>query len=176
MFPARIRAGAPLALVLLALSGCSSVWGCTDTTAERGEAGVSVQAEDTSGRPLGVTAAVVDWRLEPHPQVPAEGDKVHFHYRFDGAERTPGPALDVCAVDRGRVALGCRTVSAFGARPAPAGAPADDEWLDVEHPEQVVGVLFIPNDQSHDRRTCEVDIKDGGGTHPPERAGRGDQL
>lgn len=175
MFPARVLAGAPLALVILALSGCSSPWGCTDTTAERGEAGVRVQVEDTSGRPLGVTAEVVDWRLEPHPQVPSEGDRVHFHYRFDGADEISGPAVDACAVDEERVALGCQTVyssEAFG----PAGDLTGDAWLAVEHPEQVAGVLLIPNDQSHDGRTCEQDIKDGGGPHPPEPASMGDQL
>ncbi|MFF9409735.1 hypothetical protein ACF1B0_30060 [Streptomyces anandii] len=176
MVPARVLAGAPLALVILALSGCSSHWGCTDTTAERGEAGVRVRVQDTSGRPLRVTAEVVDWRLEPHPQVPSEGDKVHFHYRFDGADRTSGPGVDACAVDEERVALGCRTVYSSRAWPEPDGALAGDEWLDVEHPEQVAGVLLIPNDQSEDRRTCEVDIKDGGGTHPPKPAGRGDRL
>ncbi|MFE1774215.1 hypothetical protein [Streptomyces sp. NPDC059008] len=175
MFPARLLAGAPLALVILALSGCSSHWGCTDTTAERGEAGVRVQVEGTSGRSLGVTAEVVDWRLEPHPQVPAEGDKVHFDYRFDGADERSGPAVDACAVDKKRVALGCQRVyssQAFG----PDGDLTGDEWLAVEHPEQVAGVLLIPNDQSHNGRTCEQDIKDGGGPHPPEPASMGDQL
>lgn len=175
MFPARVLAGAPLALVILALSGCSSPWGCTDTTAERGAAGVKVHVEDTSGRPLGVTAEIVDWRLEPHPQVPSEGDRVHFHYRFDGSEETSGPAVDACAVDEKRVALGCQTLyssEAFG----PGGDRVGDEWLAVEHPGQVAGVLLIPNDQSYDRRTCEQDVKDGGGLHPPEPAGRGDRL
>ncbi|MFF8913477.1 hypothetical protein ACF08M_09165 [Streptomyces sp. NPDC015032] len=175
MFPARVLAGAPLALVVLALSGCSSLWHCTDTTAERSEAGARVQVEDTSGQPLGVTAEVVDWRLEPHPQVRSEGDRVHFHYRFDGADERSGPAVDACAVDNERMALGCQTVyssQAFG----PDGALTGDDWLAVEHPEQVAGVLLIPNDQSYDGRTCETDIKDGGGPHPPERASTGDQL
>ncbi|WP_331749218.1 MULTISPECIES: hypothetical protein [unclassified Streptomyces] len=175
MFPTRILAGAPLALAILALSGCSSLWHCTDTAAERGRAGVRVQVEDTSGQPLGVTAEVVDWRLEPHPQVPSEGDRVHFHYRFDGADERSGPAVDACAVDKKRMALGCQTVyssQAFG----PDGALTGDDWLAVEHPEQVAGVLLIPNDQSYDGRTCETDIKDGGGPHPPEPAGTGDQL
>ncbi|MEU2915036.1 hypothetical protein ACFYM3_39045 [Streptomyces massasporeus] len=175
MFPARVLPGAPLALVIVALSGCSSPWGCTDTTAERGTAGVRVQVEDTSGRPLGVTAEIVDWSLEPHPQVPSEGDQVHFHYRFDGSDETSGPAVDACAVDENRVALGCQTLyssEAFG----PGGDRTSDDWLAVEHPGQVAGVLLIPNDQSYDRRTCEQDVKDGGGLHPPEPAGRGDQL
>ncbi|MFG3722469.1 hypothetical protein ACGF8D_32230 [Streptomyces massasporeus] len=175
MFPARVLAGAPSALVILALSGCSSPWGCTDTTAERGTAGVRVQVEDTSGRPLGVTAEIVDWRLEPHPQVPSEGDRVHFRYRFNGADGTSGPAVDACAVDEKRVALGCQTLyssEAFG----PGGDRTGDEWLVVEHPRQVAGVLLIPNDQSYDRRTCEQDVKDGGGLHPPEPAARGDRL
>ncbi|MFF5476733.1 hypothetical protein ACFY5C_05160 [Streptomyces sp. NPDC012935] len=175
MSPARVLAGAPSALVILALSGCSSPWSCTDTTAERGEAGVRVQVEDTSGRPLGVTAAVVDWRIEPHPQVPSDGDQVHLHYRFDGADEISGPAVDACAVDKVRMALGCQTVyssEAFG----PDGDLTGDAWLAVEHPEQVAGVLLIPNDQSYDGRTCEQDIKDGGGPHPPEPASVGDQL
>ncbi|WP_306191678.1 hypothetical protein [Streptomyces sp. MK5] len=41
---------------------------------------------------------------------------------------------------------------------------------------EVAGMLLIPNDQSYDRRTCEVDIKDGGGMHPPEPPSRGEQL
>ncbi|MDV5143453.1 hypothetical protein R1T08_03890 [Streptomyces sp. SBC-4] len=60
-----------MALVILAVSGCSSLWGCTDTTAERGEAGVRVQVEDMSGRPLGVTAEVVDWRRRSGRTVPS---------------------------------------------------------------------------------------------------------
>ncbi|MDN3261242.1 hypothetical protein QWJ26_15755 [Streptomyces sp. CSDS2] len=177
MFSARVLAGAPLALVMLALSGCSSLWNCTDTTAERGEAGVRVRVVDTSGRPLGVTAEVVDWRLDPHPQVPAEGDQVHFHFRFDGADAggQTGPGVDACAVDKERVALACQTVYAYQAF-GPHGSHTGDEWLPVEHPEQVAGVLMIPNDQSYDGRTCEADIKDGGGPHPPERAVGGDQL
>ncbi|WP_180989398.1 hypothetical protein [Streptomyces cahuitamycinicus] len=175
MVHARILAAVPSALVALALSGCSSLWACTDTTAERGEAGVRVRVEDTSGRPLGVTAEVVDWRLEPHPQLPAEGDRVYFHYRFDGADDTSGPAVDACAVDEERVALGCQTVhssEAFG----PGGDHSGEEWLAVERPERVAGVLLIPNDQAYDRRTCEQDSKDGGGRHPPEPAGVGDRL
>ncbi|MGW6775487.1 hypothetical protein ACWGBX_34420 [Streptomyces sp. NPDC055037] len=176
MFVERALTGAPLALVILALSGCSSPWACTDTRAERGEAGVRVQVEDTSGRPLGVTAEVVDWRLEPHPQVPSEGDQVRFHYRFDGADEISGPAVDVCAVDKERVALGCQTVYSSEAWSRPDGGLTGDDWFAVEHPEQVAGVLLIPNDQSYDGRTCEQDIKDGGGPHPPEPAGMGDQL
>ncbi|MFB7355878.1 hypothetical protein [Streptomyces gardneri] len=174
MFPARVLAGASSALVTLALSGCSSLL-CTDSTAERGEAGVRVQVENSYGQLLGVTAEVVDWRLEPHPQVPSEGDRVHFRYRFVGADERSGPAVDACAVDKERKALGCQTVyssQAFG----PDGPLSGDDWLAVEHPEQVAGVLFIPNDQSYDGRTCEADIKDGGGTHPPETPSRGDQL
>ncbi|MFE3022376.1 hypothetical protein [Streptomyces sp. NPDC059256] len=179
MFSTRGLAGAPLALAFLALSGCSSSWGswgCTDTTAERGAAGVRVQVEDTDGRPLGVTAEVVGWRLEPHPQVPSEGDRVHFHFRFDRADGITEPAVDACAVDEERVALGCQTVhwyEAFGRD----GDLTGDGWLAVEHPEQVAAVLLIPNDQSSlDRRTCEQDLKDGGGRHPPEPATVGDEL
>ncbi|MEV5440637.1 hypothetical protein AB0K80_32230 [Streptomyces sp. NPDC052682] len=176
MFPARVRAGVPSALVMLALSGCSSPWGCTDTAAERGEAGARVQVVDTYGKPLGVTAEIVDWRLEPHPQVPDEGDQVSFRYRFDGADTTSsGPAVDACAVDKQRVALGCRTLYAAWAF-GPNGDPTGHDWLAVEHPERVAGVLVIPNDQSYRGRSCEVDIKDGGGMHPPDPAGIGDQL
>ncbi|NYE44510.1 hypothetical protein HEB29_005521 [Streptomyces fulvorobeus] len=161
--------------MILALSGCSSLWQCTDTTAERGEAGVRVQVEDTSGQPLGVIAEVVDWRLEPHPQVPSEGDRVHFDYRFDGADEVSGPAVDACAVDKERVALGCRTVHSSEASGSD-GALTGDGWLAVEHPDQVAGVLLIPNDQSYDGPTCETDMKDGGGTHPPAPPSTGDRL
>ncbi|GED82980.1 hypothetical protein [Streptomyces sp. 6-11-2] len=175
MLPARVLAVAPLALVILALSGCSS-WGCTDTTAKRGKAGVRVQVVNTYGQPRGVTAEVVDWRLEPHPQVPSRGDKVHFHFRFDGADEYSGPAVDACAVDKERVALRCQTIYSSEAWPEPDGARTGDDWLTVEHPEQVAGVLLIPNDQSYDRRACDQDPKDGGGPHPPEPPSRGDQL
>ncbi|KAB8168890.1 hypothetical protein FH609_008745 [Streptomyces sp. 3MP-14] len=161
--------------MVLALSGCSS-WICSDTTAERGRADVRVQVVGTDGQPLGFTAAIVDWSLEPHPQVPSEGDQVHFRFRFDGVDEFSDPVVDACAVDSERVTLGCQTVSssqAFG----PADDPlTGDDWLAVEHPGQVDGVLLIPNDQSYARRTCEEDMKDGGGTHPPEPPGRGDQL
>ncbi|MGW1727485.1 hypothetical protein ACWCQK_31780 [Streptomyces sp. NPDC002306] len=175
MFPARVLAGVPLALVILAVSGCSSLMGCSDTTAERGEAGVRVRVEDLYGRLLDVTAEVVDWRLEPHPQTPSAGDEVHFHFRFEGADDVSERAVDACAVDKEHVALGCQTIysaEAFG----PGGDPTGDEWLAVEHPEQVAGVLLIPNDQSYDGRTCGQDVKDGGGPHPPQPASRGDQL
>lgn len=175
MSPARIFAVAPLPLVILTLSGCAS-WFCTDTTVERGEAGTSVAVVDTYGQYLGVTAVIVDWSLEPHPQVPSEGDQVHFYFRFDGADDHSDSAVDACAVDEERVALGCETIysqEAFG----PADDPlTGDDWLTVDHPEQVAEVLFIPNDQSYDRPTCEMDIKDGGGMHPPEPPGRGDRL
>lgn len=176
MLPARVLVGAPLALAVLALTGCSSHWGCTDRTAERGEARARVQVVDTSGRPLGVTAEVVDWRPEPHPQVPSEGNRAHFHYRFDGVEESSGPAVDACAVDKERVVLMCTTIYSSDAWPEPDGARTGDDWLTVEHPGQIAEVLLIPNDQSYDRRSCEQDIKDGGGLHPPEPASVGDQL
>ncbi|WP_431966275.1 hypothetical protein [Actinacidiphila sp. bgisy160] len=161
--------------MILSPSGCSFPWGCTDTTAERGEAGVRVQVEDTYGQPLGATAEVVDWHLEPHPQVPSEGDQVRFRYRFDGVDGSSDPVLDACAVDRERVALGCQPVSASQAF-GPNGDPTGTDWLAVEHPEQVAGVLLIPNDQSYGGRTCEQDIKDGAGPHPPAPARIGDRL
>ncbi|MEV7420022.1 hypothetical protein [Streptomyces sp. NPDC089919] len=171
-------AAAPVATVAgtaLALSGCSG-WGCTDTTAERGTAGARVQVVNPDGRPLGVTAAVVDWRLQPHPQVPAEGDRVHFRFRFENADRYSPPAVDACAVDRARVVLGCETVSSSQAN-GPAEDPhTGDAWIAVERPRQVAEVLFVPNDQSYDRRTCDVDVKDGGGMHPPEHPDTGDRL
>ncbi|MEU2469256.1 hypothetical protein ABZ580_34500 [Streptomyces sp. NPDC012486] len=177
MLPARVLAAAPSLLAVLALSGCSSLWLCTDTTAERGEAGVRVQVQDTSGQPLGVTAEVVDWRIGPHPQVPSEGDRVHFRYRFAGAGERSGPVVDACAVDKERMVLVCQTISPSEARPEAGGDLTGDSWLDVEHPEHVAEVLLIPNDQSHaGGATCETDIKDGGGTHPPESPGVGDQL
>lgn len=176
MLPARVLAGVPAALVMLALSGCSSHWGCTDTTAERGEAAVRVEIEDETGQPLGTVAEVVDWRLAPHPQAPTHGDEVRFRFRFDGVAGTSGPAVDACAVDKERRALGCRTVYASEARTGPDEARTGDVWLDVERPGQVAEVLLVPNDQSYDRRTCEQDVKDGGGTHPPKRPGRGDRL
>ncbi|OIJ64050.1 hypothetical protein WN71_030870 [Streptomyces mangrovisoli] len=160
---------------MLALSSCSSVWGCSDTTAKRGQAAVRVQVENASGQRLGVTAEVVDWRLAPHPQTPDAGDMVHFHFRFDGVDEYSGPAVDACAVDKKRVALGCLTVYSSDVS-GPGGSGTGDDWLTVQHPEQVAGVLLVPNDQSGGRPTCERDPKDGGGPHPPEPASVGDQL
>jgi hypothetical protein len=68
----------------------------------------------------------------------------------------------------------CQTVyssEAFG----PDGDTGDN-WLAVERPERVAGVLLIPNDQSYQGQTCEQDVKDGGGAHPPAAAVSGDQL
>ncbi|MFF7216041.1 hypothetical protein ACFZAU_36815 [Streptomyces sp. NPDC008238] len=135
MFPARVRAGPCSALAVLALSGCSAGWGCSDTTAERGAAGVRVRVEDVYGQPVGVTAEVVGWRLGPHPQEPSGGDRVRFRFRFDGAGAGAGagasggsdPVVEACAVDEERVVLGCRTISpsqAFGPNGDPTGAPA----------------------------------------------------
>ncbi|MEV7090681.1 hypothetical protein AB0O07_33275 [Streptomyces sp. NPDC093085] len=158
------------------LSGCTS-WTCTDTVAERGKAGAKVAVEDLSGHTRGVTAEVTEWRLAPHPQVPAEGDRVHFRYRFGGVDdERNGPVVDVCAVDGDRVALGCETVSSGEAWPGKDGSRTGDGWLAVGAPERVTGVLVIPNDRSYSPRTCAVDVKDGGGTHPPESAFVGDQL
>ncbi len=181
MFTARPRPTAPmllasLALSLPALSGCSSSWFCQDTTAERGEAGRKVQVVDADGQNLGVTVEVVGWRLTPHPQVPADGDKVHFDYRFDGTGEPRGPVVDACAVDQDRVALRCTTVDAADAWPEPDGTRTGDDWLGVDHPRRVAAVLFLPNDQSYDRPSCATDPKDGGGKHPPKSASTGDQL
>ncbi len=137
---------------------------------------MKVQVEDTDGQHSGVTAEVVGQRLEPHPQEPSKGDQVHFTYRFDGTRKTSGSGVDACAVDKKRVALLCQTIYSSGAWPEPDGTLTGDEWLAVEHPEQVAAVLLLPNDQSYDPRTCEQDRKDGGGTHPPKKAGKGDQL
>ncbi|MFE0773183.1 hypothetical protein [Streptomyces sp. NPDC058861] len=160
--------------LLLALSGCSS-WICTDTTAPRGEAAAKVRVQNVYGQSSGVTAEVVDWHLEPHPQVPHEGDQVRFRFRFDGADEYSGTLLDVCAVDEDRVVLGCQEVEsarAFG----PGRVAVGDDWLGVEHPERVAELLLIPNDRSHLGRSCESDPKDGGGTHPPESPDRGERL
>lgn len=175
MSPARVLAGASLALALLALSGCSS-WSCSDTTTKRGRASARVRVENTYGQRSGVTAEVVGWELKPHPQEPSEGDQVHFAYRFDGADEFSGPAVDACAVDRKRVALGCRTIYSAEGRRRADGAFTGDDWLAAEHPARVAGVLLIPNDQSYRPRTCDQDAKDGGGPHPPEPAVAGDQL
>ncbi|MGV9340932.1 hypothetical protein [Streptomyces sp. NPDC003688] len=160
--------------MILALSGCSS-WGCTDTTAERGKAGVKVRIVDPYGQSDGATAEVVDWRRNPNPQARHKGDEINFHYRFDHVHSYSGPVVDACAVDNKRKALGCQTI--YSPDGSPPGAPVTgDGWLYAEHPEQVTGVLLIPNDQSYDRRTCDQDPKDGGGPHPPKPAEEGDQL
>ncbi|MFJ3669651.1 hypothetical protein ACIPSE_24660 [Streptomyces sp. NPDC090106] len=134
-----------------------------------------MQVVNVYGQKVGVVAKVVDWRLQPHPQSPDEGDRVHFHYRFDDDAFGSEHAVDVCAVDNERVALGCQIVSSAGAF-GPGGIDTGDEWLSVEDPSQVAAVLMIPNDQSYLGRSCAQDAKDGGGPHPPAPAGVGDQL
>ena len=99
MVVARMAAGAGSMLAMLSLSGCGLLWSCTDTTAERGEAGVRVDIVDTEERPVGVTAEVTGWRREPHPQVPQEGNQIHFDFRFEGDTLGSDPAVDACAVD-----------------------------------------------------------------------------
>lgn len=176
MVVARIVAGAGSLLAMIGVSGCGLLWSCTDSTAERGEADVRVEIVDTDERPVGITAEVTGWRRDPHPQVPEEGDEIHFDVRFEGPGRGIGPAVDACAVDDDRVVLGCQTVYAhmdFGWDTTDTG----DGYLAVDHPERVATVLLVPNDQStHDRRTCEDDIKDGGGVHPPDAPEPGEQL
>ncbi|MFI1958043.1 hypothetical protein ACH46L_22290 [Streptomyces althioticus] len=176
MVVVRMVAGAGSVLAMLSLSGCGLLWSCTDSTAERGEADVRVEIVDTDERPAGVTAEVTGWRREPHPQVPEEGDQIHFGVRFEGAGRGIDPAVDACAVDEKRVVLGCQTVYSvmdFGRDTT----DTVDGYLAVGHPERVAEVLLIPNDQSsQDRRTCEDDMKDGGGVHPPDTPDRGERL
>lgn len=108
--------------------------------------------------------------------MPAEGDRVHFDHRFAGIGKASGPAVDACAVDRDRVALACTTVYASEGRTQPDGLRTGDDWLVVEHPGRVTGVLLLPHDQSQHSSTCEEDAKDGGSRHPPEPARAGDQL
>ncbi|WP_445528141.1 hypothetical protein [Streptomyces cyslabdanicus] len=99
---------------------------------------------DTSGQPLGVTARIVDWRLEPHPLVPSEGDRVHFHYRFDGADKKSGPGVDACAVDEKPVVLRCQTVYSSDAWPEPDGALTGDDWLEAVEREEARCGLLLP--------------------------------
>ncbi|MFF9296499.1 hypothetical protein [Streptomyces sp. NPDC014764] len=176
MVVVRTVAGAGSVLAMLSLSGCGLLWSCTDSTAERGEAGARVEIVDEGEQPVGAIAEVTGWRREPHPQVPQEGDQVHFGIRFEGGGQGRDPAVDACAVDEKRVVLGCQTVYSlmeFGRE----RSYTDDDYLAVDHPERVAEVLLIPNDQSaQDRRTCEDDIKDGGGVHPPDTPERGEQL
>ncbi|MFH8761071.1 hypothetical protein [Streptomyces althioticus] len=176
MVVARMVAGAGSLLAMIGLSGCGLLWSCTDSTAERGEADVRVEIVDTDERPVGITAEVTGWRREPHPQVPEKGDQIQFDVRFEGAGRGIGPAVDACAVDEDRVVLGCQTVHSdmdFGRETTDTG----DGYLAIDHPERAAKVLLVPNDQStHDRRTCEDDIKDGGGVHPPDAPEPGEQL
>ncbi|MBJ6643073.1 hypothetical protein [Streptomyces sp. BSE7-9] len=176
MVVARIVVGAGSVLAMLSLSGCGFLWNCTDSTAERGEADARVEIVDEGGRPVGVTAEVTGWRREPNPQLPEDGDEIHFGIRFEGDGRGRDPAVDACAVDEERVVLGCQTVYSH----MDSGRDVTDtghEYIDADRPERVAEVLLIPNDQSTlDRRTCEDDMKDGGGVHPPDTPTPGDQL
>ncbi|WP_211234753.1 hypothetical protein [Glycomyces arizonensis] len=177
----RLLAVVPPAVALLVSSGCSDSWGCTDTTAERGEAAAEVDAVGTDGEPLGVTVAILDWELSPHPQTPDEGDMVDVTYSFDYYGESYGDALrdvglQLCAVDADRVALSCAVVYSTETRPESDRLLTGESWLGPEHPERTAEVLLIPNNMIHHRVTCEGDPKDGGGTHPPEHLVPGDQL
>ncbi|MCD0444960.1 hypothetical protein LO763_15180 [Glycomyces sp. A-F 0318] len=174
--PAPLTASASLVLALLVLSACSDDWICSDTTAERGKAASTVEVESVWGD-TGVTAAITEWRLEPHPQTPDEGDQVFFDYRLVSEDRDPwNIELDVCAVDADRVALACTTIDSGMAWGQDDGALTGDGWFAVEHPERVDAVLLVPNDQSEQRHDCDDDLKDGGGPHPPEPVSPGDRL
>lgn len=84
--------------------------------------------------------------------------------------------MQACAVDEKRVALMCKTIYSSTAWSKPDRTRTGDDWLTVEHPERVAGVLLIPNNQSEGGRSCAQDAKDGGGVHPPTTASVGDQL
>lgn len=151
-------------LVVLALSGCFPQ-GCNDRTAERGEASANMKVVDAEGGPC-IIAKGVDWRLEPHPQVPSEGDQAHVRFRFNSADDYSDPAVDACAADKERVVPRCQTVyasQAFGPTDDPL---TGDDRLTVEHPQQVAEALLTPHDQPYDRPTCEADIGDRGGRAP----------
>ncbi|THV32263.1 hypothetical protein E9998_00115 [Glycomyces paridis] len=165
-----------LPLACLALAGCSAASSlvCADARAERGEAGASVAVEDVEG-PTGATATVTDWRIEPHPQTPDEGDLLHFEYEVTGFEGTR-LHLDVCAVDADRTALVCVTVMTETAWEQTEGVYTGDEWLFPEDLGRVADVLIVPNDVTDDRAMCDQDAKDGGGTHPPEGPVPGERL
>lgn len=175
--PARLLPGAPLALALLVASpGCSNAWSCTDSTAERGRADVQVEVRSVYGDP-DVTAEITQWRLEPHPQTPDDGDRAFFAYRFVPEDDMPLRVhLEACAVDADRVALACTTVRSDLSWQRDDGTLTGEEWLLVEHPEEVAGVLLVPNDRSESRLGCDDDPKDGGGTHPPEPVVLGERL
>jgi hypothetical protein len=159
-------------------SGCGwSGMGCTDTYAERGAAAEAVQVERTYGT-VDVTAEITGWELEPHPQVPGEGERVHFSTRFVDTREWDSTeiGLDACAVDAERIVLSCTPVYLPGDRLEPDGTFTWDDWIIVDDPEAVDAVLFVPNDQTEPNPTCEQDPKDGGGVHKPASPSRGDQL
>jgi hypothetical protein len=79
--------------------------------------------------------------------------------------------------ERGRAeALVCTIVYAEMAWLLDDGTLIGEDWLAVEHFEQVADVLLIPNDRTEERVDCEADMKDGGGTHPPAPVESGDRL
>jgi len=174
--PWKAIGGLTTVVAILGSSGCSGQWGCSDTYAERGSADVRVEVEGTQAKP-GVSAEILAWELTPHPQMPEDGDQVHFIVRFiEDNEYSPDIGLDACAVDADRVALDCATVSSSEVWPETDRVLSGDAWLRPVNPEQVAEVLLVPNNMAESGRTCEMDRKDDGGTHPPRHVAAGDQL
>ncbi|GLZ77859.1 hypothetical protein Afil01_26660 [Actinorhabdospora filicis] len=153
------------------LTACSAGPDCTP--GEPGPAATSVAAKQGHDE-LGVTVAVLDWKAEPHPQVPGEGDKVHFRYRVtaDPAKFPPDHlSLQACAVDAGSIVLGCTEIGLF---PQDASAGEGDDWIGVPTAYRVV---LVPDQMYAGPAGCnESDPKDGYGYQPPRYLRPGDKV
>ena len=113
------------------------------------------------------TVDVVRWERAVHPQVPAEGEKIHVDYRFASSDMALTPAtasVQACAVDGERVVQACTEVAW---RPQAGETSLDaDEWLTVGDAAAVTDVLLLPAQMAGGVHPCD-DPKDGGGYVPP---------
>ena len=125
---------------------------------------------------LAITAEILDWTVEPHPQVPDRGDQVNFRYRFTPVGGDPSVPLNVelqaCAVDAERVVLICTSVAAH---PDDEGTLEGDGWLAPDDASRTERVLLLPDQMTGGTHPC-TDDKDADGYHPPALLGPGDRL
>lgn len=122
-----------------------------------------VRGDDT----LPVTVDVLRWERAVHPQVPAEGEKIHVDYRFASGDMALTPvtaSVQACAVDAGRIVQACAVISW---QPQVGETFLDaDEWLGVRDAAAVTAVLLLPAQMAGEVHACD-DPKDGGGYVPP---------
>lgn len=167
------------ACAALALAGCTAEDG---RYAERApgpaERAVTVVRDDVT-YPL--TVEITDWKVGPHPQVPARGDAVHFTYRTTKTGHLPTVVAQVavCAVDSADVVLLCDNISVHDESPGGSRVEDGDSWIGPS-PGLKPGlsgtarVLLVPDQLLLGPHAG--DPKDDDGYVPPRIPGPGERL